>query len=171
MMRLIGVSFITALLFLSCTNKAQKKMAENFALIFNDEKGLLRHTNLGDPYFKVAKDEEAHISFQDETMIRSNYLMGDNEKYAFSYLFIDEKLNDIFVDAFLPTVSDGAFLTEWMSKKLNAKFDFQGEEKGTLRWDKDGISIELTDESELYGYGMVKILYFITPDSEKKFSS
>jgi len=162
---------IIVLSLVSCTNKAHKKMAESFAVVFNDDKALLRNTNLGDSYFKVLKDEDAHISFQDEIMIRSNYSISESEMYAFSYLFSDEKLNDIFADVFLPEVSDGVFFTQWMKDKLNTKFEFKGEEKGTLRWDKNGISIELTDESELFGYGKVKILYFFTPDSEKKLPS
>lgn len=159
---------LLAVIFFSCGNSAQRQMAKNFAVVFNDEQGILRKNNLGDDYMKVMENETSErIIYQDETMIKTSYRFSQDEEYQFTFLFSNQKLNDIFCDVFLPKIEDGKYFTEWMKKKLNAKYTYLGEEKGTERWEKNGISVELTNESDLFEYGKVRVLYFFTPTAEQ----
>jgi hypothetical protein len=159
---------LLSVVLFSCGNPAHRKMAKNFAEVFNDEQAMLRKNNLGDDYLKVMENETPErIIYQDETMIKTSYQFSEQEEYQFTFLFTDEKLNDVFCDVFLPKIEDGQFFTDWMKKKLNAKYTYLGEEKGTERWEKGGVSVELTNESDLFEYGKVRILYFSTPASEQ----
>lgn len=159
---------LLAVILFSCGNSTQRQMAKNFAVIFNDEQGMLRKNNLGDDYMKVMENETSEkIIYQDESMIKSSYRFSEDEEYQFTFLFNNQKLNDIFCDVFLPKIEDGKYFTEWMKKKLNAKYTYQGEEKGIERWEKNGISVELTNESDLFEYGKVRVLYFFTPTAEQ----
>lgn len=160
--------FTLAIALISCGNPAHRKMAKNFAEVFNDEQAMLRKNNLGDNYMKVMENETPeHIIYQDETMIKTSYKFSEQEEYQFTFLFTDQKLNDVFCDVFLPKIEDGNFFAEWMKKKLNKKYTYLGEEKGIERWEKGGVSVELTNESELFEYGKVRVFYFSTPVSEQ----
>jgi hypothetical protein len=159
---------LLSVFFFSCGNPAHRKMAKNFAEVFNDKEAMLRKNNLGDEYYMVMKNETPErIIYQDETMIKTSYKYSEHEEYQFTFLFSNNQLSDVYCDVYLPKIEDGQFFTDWMKKKLHAKYNYLGEEKGTMRWEKGGVSVELTNESDLFEYGKVRILYFSTPASEQ----
>lgn len=165
---LIFSSVVIIATLLSCGGGQKKSFEKNFAAVTGDDAHSFRNVNLGDGYMDVMKNENPDfLEYQDSTMIRYTIHYTDSEEYKFAYLFTADKLSEIQFDAYLGQISDGEKMSALLKKRFDKKYGPMLEEQGFLTWNKEGVSIELLDESELFGYGKVHLLIFNTPSTPR----
>lgn len=160
--RLLIVSLL--LLLTACGGGRRKPFEKNFNTVMGPANSSLRGVNLGDDYSHVMDVENPDfLEYQDSSMIRYTVHYSDSEEYKIVYEFAGTAVSTIQMTAYLGQISDGERLVALFKKRFNDKYGFGEEEQGVLTWTKNGESVELTDDSELFGYGVVSLLVFLTP--------
>jgi len=152
----------------SCGGMRKKSFEKNFETLAGPVASSFRGVNLGDGYQKVLTTEgPEYLEFQDSSMIRYTLHYTDSEEYKISYHFTNDRLHEIQFDAFLGQISDGEKLTKLFEQRFDKKYGPGAKDQGILTWSNNGESVELYDESEVFGYGKMRLLIFITPAEPK----
>lgn len=156
------------LFFTSCGGKSKTSFEKNFISIVGEESSSLRGHQLNDAYQNViSKENSEYLQYQDSSMLRYTIHYTDSEEYKIAYLFERDLLTEIRFEAFLGQVSDGDKMIELFKKRFDKKYGFGQEEQGIMTWNKNGESVELLNESELFGYGKIQLIIFPTPKEPK----
>jgi len=155
-------------LLLSCGEASP--LARNFKSFMTDREGLFRGFNLGDSYDAILNNEPAENRvYMDSVTLRYSFVFPQKQEFQVNYFFDNERLHEIHILAFLGTMEEGGqwfeLFYDWYEKKFGKPLD----EKGFMVfYGKDGITIEVYDESPLYESGVLRIwIYRENPEKQK----
>lgn len=159
MKKYIYLSLI-AFTLLACSQKANYE--KSFSNVVGNGDHSFRSFNLGDNYDTVLDKENAEIiDYVDSIQIRCKIMDSDTETYQITYIFDENALLDaVRYDAYIGTIQDGEKLTNMFVDFFNQKYGLTSESKGFYTWTKNNESVELVDDSEVYGYGKVTLIIF-----------
>ncbi len=159
-MKQISIILLFVITFISCGKKANYE--KSFTNVVGTGDHTFRSFNIGDSYQSVLDKENAEIiDFTDSIQIRCKIMDSDTETYQITYVFNENALLDaVRYDAYIGTIDDGAKLTTLFKDFFNKKYGETQEAKGFYTWTKNNESVELSDDSELYGYGKVTLHIF-----------
>lgn len=148
---------------ISCNN-GKKPFERRIDKVFGGP--VFRNLTIGDSYNKVLKTEnENYLQFPDTSMIKYMYHVSDSEEYQWVYIFNNDKVKEIQFDAYLGEESDGAKFLSLVKKKYDKSLGSATESEGVVRWKKDGVSLDLINESPVVLMGKVKIFIYPTGDT------
>lgn len=156
-MKKASIILLITTFLIACGKKPNYE--KSFTRVVGTGEHTFRSFNLGDSYDNVLNKEEASIiDYTDSIQIRCKIEDSDTETYQVTYVFDENALlSAIRYDAYIGTIQDGAKLTNLFIDFFNKKYGATQEGKGFYTWTKNNQSVELSDDSEVYGYGKVTL--------------
>jgi len=159
--------FITLLSLFVVSCGKQKPYEKRFKKVFGKED--FRGVHIGDSYNQVLKNEnDKYMLFPDSALLKYRYTVTDSEEYHWSYIFSDDKVKLILFDAYLGQESDGARYSNLIYKKFKSRWGEPVQKDNITTWNKDGITADLVNESEVVMMGKVKFCIYTTGDTAVK---
>lgn len=166
-MKKISIILIFTTLLIACGKKPNYE--KSFTRVVGTGEHTFRAFDLGDTYENVLNKEEASIiDYTDSIQIRCKIEDSDTETYQITYVFDENAFLDaIRYDAYIGTIEDGAKLTNLFIAFFNKKYGATQEAKGFYTWTKNNQYVELSDDSEVFGYGKVSLNIYKQAESKE----
>jgi len=165
-MKKFSVIILVCISLLACGG-GKKPFEKHFGKVFGKEQ--FRGIQIGDSYNKVLKAEnDKFMLFPDSALLKYRYAVTDSEEYHWSYIFADDKVKLILFDAYLGQESDGARYSNMIYKKYTALWGEPVQKDNISTWNKDGITADLINESEIVMMGKVKFCIYASGDTAVK---
>jgi len=130
--------------------------------------GHWRGISLGESQENVQeKEDEKALVALDSGFVKYHFHYSDSEYYEVQYQFIEEKLDEIYVQVFLDSEPRGEELTELAVAHFSKAWNQDALlDQGTYAFSKSGVALEIMDESPFHGPGMVRLVFRAVPESK-----
>jgi hypothetical protein len=149
----------------ACTG-SKNRFEKFFKELAGPEDKMFRGVMLGDDRDRVKHAEAGKVpAIEDSIVLGYQIHRSDSEDYRINYLFQGQVLTSVNIEAYLGPVRDGELLSQLLVERFNRIYGTGSEERGSMVWNKDSLIIELTDESEEFGYGKISLWFYREIDS------
>jgi hypothetical protein len=154
--------FLPLVLLWACSGAPLKKHFEEMA---GPAEAHWRGVLLGETWQQVQEKEDAKaLVALDSAFIKYHFHYSDSEYYEVQYQFVEEKLDEIYVQVFLNSEQRGEALTDIALAHYSDAWNQEAlMDQGVYAFAKSGVALEIMDESPLHGPGMLRLIFRKAP--------
>ena len=152
-------------LFWTCSGGPLKQHFEEMA---GPENAHWRGINLGDSWEQVQENEDAKALLAlDSAFAKYHFHYSDSEYYEVQYQFVEERLDEIYVQVFLGSEPQGEALSGLAVAHFSEAWKQEAlMDQGVYVFTKPGVLLEIMDESPFHGPGLVRLIFRLGPESK-----